>query len=89
MLEHSIDRATGRWRRRLFLLWIVLTVAVAVYVAVFAPFASWFRDDMWMVGVVVPPLMIILLGTGLLWLLWLATASSRSSGDQGSSVNNR
>lgn len=82
MLEHSRDRAAGRWRRRVFLLWIVLTVAVAIYVAVFAPFATWFEEDMWMVGIVVPPLMIILLGAGLLWLLWLVTASGRSSGDR-------
>lgn len=79
MLEHSSERATGRWRRRIFLLWIVLTVAVAIYVAVFAPFATWFHEDMWMVGVVVPPLMIILLGAGLLWLVWLTTASGRPS----------
>jgi hypothetical protein len=46
-----------------------------------APFASYFGEGMWMVGVVVPPLMIVLLAVGIGWLVWLAT-SSRSRDDR-------
>jgi len=75
VLEHSRRKATGRWRHWTFLTWIALTIAAAAYIAVTAPFASYFGEGMWMVGVVVPPLMIVLLAVGTGWLVWLATSS--------------
>jgi hypothetical protein len=41
------------------------------------PFAQYFQADMWVVGVIVPPLMIILLAIGIGWLVWLVTSSRR------------
>ncbi len=61
--------------------WIALTIAAAAYIAVTAPFASYFGEGMWMVGVVVPPLMIVLLAVGIGWLVWMVT-SSRSRDDR-------
>lgn len=81
MLQHSERRAEGRWRRWTFLIWIALTIAIAAYIALTAPFASYFGEGMWMVGVVVPPLMIVLVALGVGWLLWLVT-SSKSRGDR-------
>jgi hypothetical protein len=80
MLEHGTRRATGRWRRLAFVVWIALTIVFAAYIAITAPFTSYFYEDMWLVSVVVPPLMILLLGIGLLWLVWLVTSSRRSDG---------
>jgi hypothetical protein len=57
-------------RRRMFWLWVVLTSVVAVYVGIAGPFASYFHEDMWLVAIVGPPLMIILLSAGLGWLAW-------------------
>jgi len=53
-----------------------MTIAAAAYLAIAAPFASYFGEGMWMVGVVVPPLMIVLLAVGIGWLVWMVTSSS-------------
>ncbi len=75
MLEHSRRRALGRWRRVTFYVWVGLTVIAAIYLAVAAPLATYFHEDVRLVGVFVPPLMIILLGIGIAWLVWLVTSS--------------
>ena len=80
MLENSRRKAAGRWRHWTFAAWIALTIAAAAYIAVTAPFASYFGEGMWIVGVVVPPLMIVLLTVGIGWLVWMVT-SSRSRDD--------
>lgn len=64
----SREPRTGR--RRVFWLWVVLTALVALYVGIAGPFASYFHEDMWLVAIVGPPLMIILLSSGLAWLVW-------------------
>ncbi len=75
MLQHSRRQASGRWRRYTFVIWVVLTGIAAAYMMLAQPFAHYFRDDLWVVGVIVPPLMIVLLAIGLGWLVWLVTAS--------------
>lgn len=75
MLEHTPERATGRWRRWVFVLWTGLTILAAAYVSVAGPFTGYFHEGMWLVGVIIPPLMILLLGLGLAWLVWVVTAS--------------
>jgi len=85
MLKHSSRTAAGRWRRLSFRLWIGLTIAAALYIGFTAPFVGYFHGDLWIVGVIVPPLMIVLLGIGLLWLLWLVTSSRRPDRNVGSS----
>jgi len=69
VLERSRRKATGSWRHWTFAAWIALTIAAAAYIAVTAPFASYFGEGMWMVGVVVSPLMIVLLAVGIGWLV--------------------
>ena len=81
MLQHSRRKAAGRWRRRTFVIWVALTFVAAAYMLLAEPFAHYFRPDMWVVGVIVPPLMIILLAIGIGWLVWLVTASRRPKQD--------
>lgn len=70
--DNPSDRdATPRTgRRRLFWAWVGITAAIALYVGVAGPFVSYFHEDMWLVAVVGPPLMIVLLSSGLGWLAW-------------------
>lgn len=75
MIEHSTRRTLGRWRRVMFVVWVGLTIVAAIYLAMAAPFATYFHQNMWLVGVIVPPLMIVLLGIGIAWLVWLVTSS--------------
>lgn len=82
MLQHSRRQATGRWRRWTFVIWVALTGIAAAYMMIAAPFAPYFREDLWVVGVIVPPLMIILLAIGIGWLVWLATSSRRRKRDR-------
>lgn len=64
---HSGQR-TGRWRRRLFVAWVALTIAVAGYVGLAAPFANSEESAQSFVAYSVPALMILLLGLSLAWL---------------------
>jgi uncharacterized membrane protein YhaH (DUF805 family) len=64
-------------RRRLFWVWVVLTAVIALYVGIAGPFASYFHEDMWLIAIVGPPLMIILLSTGLAWLAWWVFGTRR------------
>lgn len=89
MLQHSQQKAKGRWRRWTFMTWIALTFVSATYMLLAQPFAHQFRSDMWVVGVIVPPLMIVLLAIGIGWLVWLVTSSRRRQegpGDRGGTV---
>ena len=77
MLEHSAERAGGPWRRRMFRIWIGITIVVAAYVAVVLAFARDDRIGQFLLGVPVPFVMILLLLIGLGWLLWFVTARRR------------
>lgn len=77
MMERARAGADGRWRRRVFAVWVSLTIVASLYLAVVGPFAAYFREDLWLVGVVVPPLMILLLSLGLAWLVWIVTGPRR------------
>lgn len=68
------DRRDVPWRRPVFVVWVGLTIVAAAYVGAVGPFTAYFHERLWIVGVVVPPLMILLLGIGLGWLVWLVTA---------------
>lgn len=81
MLEHSRRKATSKWRLWAFVTWLALTIVAAAYIFVTAPFAGYFGEGMWIVGVVVPPLMIVLVAIGIGWLVWLVT-SSKSRDDR-------
>jgi len=67
----------GPWRRRLFWVWIGITVVLAAYLAIAAPLASYFGEGYALVGVIVPPIMILLAGLGLAWLLALSMSKPK------------
>jgi hypothetical protein len=77
VLEHSRRRAIGPWRHRAFLVWTVATSAITLYLAVAAPFAEYFHEDLRLVAMVVPPISFLLLAVGIWWLVWLVTAAPR------------
>jgi quinol-cytochrome oxidoreductase complex cytochrome b subunit len=64
-------------RRSVFAVWIALTIVAALYVGVAGPLTPQLPSDMWLVGVIVPPLLIILAGIGLAWLAWLCLGGGR------------
>lgn len=81
MMEHSRRRATGPWRHWTFAVWVIATAAIAVYIAVAAPFAEYFHQDFRYVALVVPAISFILLATGVWWLIWLVTSTARRRRD--------
>lgn len=66
-----------RLRRPMFWGWIAIAVVVAGYVAVAGPMATYFGADKAWVAAIVPPVMILLLGIGLAWLLFFVVAPGR------------
>jgi len=61
-------------RRPVFWTWIAITIVVAGYIGLAAPFAAYVGADKAWVAVIVPPAMILLLGIGVAWLfLFVAT----------------
>ncbi|MQX38272.1 hypothetical protein [Roseospira navarrensis] len=81
MPRSAKERATGPGRRLMFAVWTGLTVVVAVYIGVTAPLTTYLHEDLWIVAVAIPPLMIVLLGIGLGWLVWTSAAGSSRSRD--------
>lgn len=77
MTDRLRKRAGGPWRRRLFYAWIGLTIVAALYFAIAAPLAGYFHQGFAVVGVVLPPLMILLLGLGVAWLATFVSAPRR------------
>jgi|GEM_PF-2107237 len=61
-------RRSRRWRRITFRTWVVATILVGIYVAVAGPLAYAYGREFWLAAVIVPPLMIFLLLTGLAFL---------------------
>lgn len=72
----------GPWRRGLFWLWIAGLIAVAIYLGVAAPLASYFGEGYVLVSIIIPPVMLLLLGAGLAWLVALATTRPRRRQDR-------
>lgn len=81
MPRPETKRATGQGRRMMFLVWTALTVIIAVYIGVTAPLTTYLHEDLWIVAVAIPPLMIVLLGIGLGWLVWMSAARPSRSRD--------
>jgi predicted lysophospholipase L1 biosynthesis ABC-type transport system permease subunit len=80
VLEHSREKAGGRWRRWTFRIWIAITLVFAAYVAVLLAFVHDERIGHFLLGVPVPFVMILLLLVGLGWLVWFVTARRRPPG---------
>jgi len=59
-------RTTRRW---FFWAWIALTIIAALYIGVAAPFAETSITRIPLIGAIFPPLMIVLLGGGIAWLI--------------------
>jgi len=67
--EQSTSDERRRDRRRWFFWgWVALTIVAAAYIGIAAPVVESFRTVPPLVGVIFPPLMILLLGIGLGWL---------------------
>jgi NhaP-type Na+/H+ or K+/H+ antiporter len=66
-----------RWRRRLFWGWVGVSLVVAVYVGVTAPFAEYFGEGWPVVALVVPAVRVFMLVTGLGWLALLVASRPR------------
>jgi uncharacterized membrane protein YhaH (DUF805 family) len=64
----------GRWRRRLFWIWIVVSALVAVYIGIGGPLADYLSTGRETVAAMVPAVMSFLLATGLGWLVLPVTA---------------
>ena len=73
----------GKWRRRLFWIWIVASGLVATYVGIAGPFASYFTEGQRFVAVAVPALMFFMLATGFGWLVLLVFAHREKRGPYG------
>jgi hypothetical protein len=70
-------RTMQKMRRPMFWIWVAITIVVAGYIGVAAPFAAFFAADKAWVAAIVPPVMILLLGIGLAWLLFFVMAPGR------------
>jgi hypothetical protein len=64
-------------RRPMFWTWIAITVVIAGYIGLAAPFATYFGAEKAWVAAIVPPIMILLLGIGLAWLVFFVVAPAR------------
>lgn len=62
------DERRRERRRWFFWGWTAITIAAAIYIGVAAPLVESFQTMPPLVGVIFPPLMILLLGIGLGWL---------------------
>ena len=67
----SNNEPTGRWRRWLMAFWVILSIAFAAYVGIAAPLLPFFAPSFAPLAIAVPPLMVVLLLTGLAWLVLL------------------
>ena len=65
------------WRRITFTAWTVLTIIVGVYLGTLGPVAEYFHENMWLVAIALPALMIALIVIGLAYLAWMSNAPSR------------
>ena len=84
MIGKDETRIQNKVRRRVFAVWIALTVVAAAYVGLADPLAPVIGYSIWLVGVVVPPLMIVLSAIGVAWLAWLCLG-----GGQRPKINHR
>lgn len=75
MSENRSPAAPGRkpWRRWLFTGWIVLTILVALWVAIAQPFFVAGAVDRGVVALVIPPAMALAVGLGIAWLAWFVS----------------
>lgn len=80
----SVRQATGVLRRVLFWAVVAITILAAAYLLIAAPFIALFGEGYAWAAVVVPPLMILLVGAGIAWLIAVASARRRPRpGDDG------
>jgi hypothetical protein len=81
MIGKDETRRQNKIRRSVFAVWIALTLVVAVYVGLAGPLMPVLGHDIWLVGVVVPPFMIVLAAISIGWLAWLCFGGGRRSPD--------
>lgn len=67
----SNSELRGKWRKRLMVLWIAASIVFALYLAVAAPLVPFFAPSFAPVAIILPPLMVVMMGTALAWLVLL------------------
>lgn len=80
-MQPSNKALRGRWRRRLFVAWIGVSIVISLYVAIVGPFVSYFSEGRSFVALAVPAVMFFMLATGFGWLVLLATSKGRTDPD--------
>jgi hypothetical protein len=75
-----------RLRRWVFWIWIALTIAVAAYVGIVAPFTPVLDTNKALIALIVPPTKILLLGIGFAWLIFYVLFPPRGNSRQSSDI---
>lgn len=78
----SVKTATGSARRLVFWGVVSITILAAAYLLIATPFIAYFGEGYAWAGAIVPPLMVLLVGIGIAWLLVVASARQRRKSRQ-------
>lgn len=79
MTEKPTEREARRsnWRRNTFRVWIAATVIAAAVIMLLVPFGPYLHERFWGVGLIVVPVVLLMLFTGLGWLVYRVTRRPR------------
>ncbi|NBC33195.1 MAG: hypothetical protein GVY13_11020 [Alphaproteobacteria bacterium] len=79
MTDQTAEREAQRstWRRKAFRTWIIATVVAAAVIMLVVPFGPYLQDRFWGVGLIVIPILLIMLFSGLAWLVYRVTRRPR------------
>ena len=75
----SRSELRGKWRKRLMLFWVLVSIAFAIYLAVAAPLVPFFQPSFAPVALALPPIMVVMLISGLAWLILLVLPRRRET----------
>ena len=75
-------RTMQKLRRSMLWTLIVITVVAASYIGLAEPFAAYFGADKAWVAAIAPPIMILLVGIALAWLILFVIAPTRNERDR-------
>lgn len=67
----------GKWRNTTFRTWIIATAIVTGVILLLVPFGPYLHERFWGVGLLVTPVVLIMLFSGLGWLVYRVTRRPR------------
>lgn len=70
-------RIDSRWRHKVFVGWMVGSVAAAILIGLVSPFVTYFDEGQRFVALGLIVIMFFMLGTGLGWLVTITVARRR------------